>query len=99
MERLHQRIGRGLHLGNIVGLVNLVLFGFSNLLGLVGLLVGKPIASPDGKREVDTALGKGSIATLDVLGEIEAANNDAGGRPFAPYLTCKNKTAQWYQNR
>ena len=60
--------------------------GLGNLLGLVGLLVGESIAIPDGKGEVDTALGQSCVATLDVFVEIEAANNDTGRSSLAPDL-------------
>ena len=63
-----------------------MLFGLGNLLGLVGLLVGEAIASPDGKGKVDAALGQSCVASLDVFIEIETANNDAGGSSLAPDL-------------
>ena len=86
VQSLHKGVARGLHLGNIGGLVDLVLFGLGNLLGLVGLLVGEAIASPDGKGNVDAALGQSCVASLDVFIEIETANNDAGGSSLAPDL-------------
>ena len=86
VQSLHERVARGLHLGDIGGLVDLVLFGLGNLLGLVGLLVGEAIASPDGKGNVDAALGQSCVASLDVFIEIETANNDAGGSSLAPDL-------------
>ena len=86
VQSLHEGVARGLHLGNIGGLVDLVLFGLGHFLVLVGLLVGESIASPDGKREVDAALGQSCVATLDVFVEIEAAYNDAGGSSLAPDL-------------
>ena len=86
VQSLHEGVARCLHLGNVVCLLNLVLFGLGNLLGLEGLLFGEAIASPDGKREVKLTLGQSCIAAVDILGEIETANNDAGGSKFAPYL-------------
>lgn len=79
VQSLHERVARGLHFGDIGGLVDPVLFGLGDLLGLVGLLVGEPIASPNGKGEVDATLGQSCVAALDVFSEMETANNDAGG--------------------